>query len=779
MKIITTTLLCFCILLSSSLYAATIVVDDDGGGDFTTVQAAINAGTTMSGDIIRITGGADNIHTEAAITIDKDLTIMGNGQSVTIVQATNSPPSRDEVFIIDAGFIVSFNDLTIQNGRAANTGGSNNQDGGGVHITCDSDSKITFDRVTIKDNEANNKLGGGVYITGSDGTVSFTDCIISNNRAAPAKNNAHGGGIYNGGAKTMTLTRCTVANNRAGGSGGGVYVDEANSMNDYINCTVYSNGAGESNSSEGGGLYLGDASTHKVINCTVSDNVLFPGSTDGGGIYYDAGTFTLTNSIVADNKDGGNTADDIYSNAAFTTTTSLVRVCAGTCPTFSYTSDPSLGAVSTCANGQSYLEPSGGSDAIDNGTAGASVPTTDICGNARDASVDLGSKEVTATCDASSAIITTVGTHSSSIIGTVGSFTYYCNAAGELLLAIDPSTSGAVISASAVQVKVEADPAEYYMQGTGFITNADGAAAMTRRWSVDAAVQPTNAETTVRFFFTIAEFDALEAELEAVDMAWTLDNNVDNMEFFKVTNDALGDFPAISAITSSDVILLSNGGLPTTSTWVSGSHGISDHYAAYKVNSFSGGGGGAGGGGSGASFLPVEMLFFTAKPTNEAVQLDWATASELDNEGFEIEKSLDGQRWQVLGFVKGYGTTTERQNYSFLDERVTAGINYYRLKQLDHDGNFEYSDVRSINVKADANSTYLHLYPNPVSNELTVESGAGMIYIYNQMGVVLKQVEATNSINTLDIQTLPAGQYKALFITTDGHVKSNSFVKLK
>jgi hypothetical protein len=110
--------------------------------------------------------------------------------------------------------------------------------------------------------------------------------------------------------------------------------------------------------------------------------------------------------------------------------------------------------------------------------------------------------------------------------------------------------------------------------------------------------------------------------------------------------------------------------------------------------------------------LPVELTAFNAQVLSEGVQLTWRTASEQNNAGFEVQRSNDQANWTTLGFVRGAGTTTEAQSYSFTDAQASGRV-FYRLKQIDFDGQFEYSNV--IEVDAGTPKTFVleQNYPNP------------------------------------------------------------------
>ena len=103
----------------------------------------------------------------------------------------------------------------------------------------------------------------------------------------------------------------------------------------------------------------------------------------------------------------------------------------------------------------------------------------------------------------------------------------------------------------------------------------------------------------------------------------------------------------------------------------------------------------------GGGFIPVELTSFRATYSKNDVQLNWSTASELNNLGFEIERSTNRSDWRIIGFREGKGTSTEPQEYSFTDDLFgnNSYILYYRLQQIDFDGSFEYSFIVEAEVK--------------------------------------------------------------------------------
>ena len=110
--------------------------------------------------------------------------------------------------------------------------------------------------------------------------------------------------------------------------------------------------------------------------------------------------------------------------------------------------------------------------------------------------------------------------------------------------------------------------------------------------------------------------------------------------------------------------------------------------------------------------IPVELISFTGTANGTDVALNWETASETNNAGFEVQM-LDGETWNALGFVNGHGTTTEAQTYSFTAGDIPIGTHAFRLKQIDFDGVFEYSGEVEVTVETPGTHLISSAYPNP------------------------------------------------------------------
>ena len=138
-------------------------------------------------------------------------------------------------------------------------------------------------------------------------------------------------------------------------------------------------------------------------------------------------------------------------------------------------------------------------------------------------------------------------------------------------------------------------------------------------------------------------------------------------------------------------------------------------------------------------FIPVELTSFSESIVDGNTTLNWTTATELNNQGFDIEKSFDSEKFEKIGFVPGYGTTTESKSYSFAISNLPSQKTYYRLKQIDFDGTFEYSSTIEIEGFAPTEFSLKQNFPNPfnpstkIGFTLPTESYV-KISVYNLIG---------------------------------------------
>ncbi|HRI61841.1 MAG TPA: T9SS type A sorting domain-containing protein [Saprospiraceae bacterium] len=183
--------------------------------------------------------------------------------------------------------------------------------------------------------------------------------------------------------------------------------------------------------------------------------------------------------------------------------------------------------------------------------------------------------------------------------------------------------------------------------------------------------------------------------------------------------------------------------------------------------------------------LPVEMTSFKAMiPLNGGVHLLWATATEKDNQGFDVERSADGRNWASIGFVPGNGTTAIPQDYLFRDEKPLAGVNYYRLKQNDTNGKFEYSPMVVADVRKD--DVDFNVFPNPSNDGMlsfrvvSKNEGAALLEIFDWAGYKLYKepvrIFAGTTIWPVSLATYPKGAYTARLEMPDGTIQFKKIV---
>jgi uncharacterized ubiquitin-like protein YukD len=185
--------------------------------------------------------------------------------------------------------------------------------------------------------------------------------------------------------------------------------------------------------------------------------------------------------------------------------------------------------------------------------------------------------------------------------------------------------------------------------------------------------------------------------------------------------------------------------------------------------------------GDNQSALPVDLVFFKANIESNLVKLSWQTASEQKNEGFEIERSENALDFEKIGFIHGRGTVTTLSDYTFIDDNFFGETNYYRLKIIDLDGNYEYSPLVSVNTPS--KDKEVAVYPNPAHQELNLvipnNAGEKITYsIYNQIGQCLKNQTLLNDkpIQQFDILHLVPAMY-FLKVNLEGKVYIKSFIK--
>ncbi len=180
--------------------------------------------------------------------------------------------------------------------------------------------------------------------------------------------------------------------------------------------------------------------------------------------------------------------------------------------------------------------------------------------------------------------------------------------------------------------------------------------------------------------------------------------------------------------------------------------------------------------------VPVELTSLTASSIGENVELKWFTATETNNQGFQVERMNSAGTFEQIGYVAGFGTTTEPKSYSYTDSKLESGNYTYRLKQIDFDGSFSYSEEVYVTVELPNVYSLEQNYPNPFNPSTTIkysiaEDGFVKLAVYNLLGE-----EVTTIVNS----TQKAGKYEVTFnannLATGVYIyqlKVGSFVETK
>ena len=161
--------------------------------------------------------------------------------------------------------------------------------------------------------------------------------------------------------------------------------------------------------------------------------------------------------------------------------------------------------------------------------------------------------------------------------------------------------------------------------------------------------------------------------------------------------------------------------------------------------------------------LQVKWLTFEASKRGETSLLEWTTVEEFNNKGFDVMRSTDGKNFEKIGWIDAAKVPQTVNRYQFIDEHPRRGVNYYQLKQWDHDGRFDFSPVRTVTF-SDRNFA-VSVTPNPANEfffvDIQSEYEHSMIKLIDLTGrvVLTEEVEDRNIIARLPVDGLPAGAY--------------------
>ena len=186
--------------------------------------------------------------------------------------------------------------------------------------------------------------------------------------------------------------------------------------------------------------------------------------------------------------------------------------------------------------------------------------------------------------------------------------------------------------------------------------------------------------------------------------------------------------------------------------------------------------------------VPVELTSFSASVSGTEVILNWVTASEINNYGFEVQKKFNSD-FKTIGFVPGSGTTTETNKYQFINRNAEEGINIYRLKQIDFSGTFSYSDEVQVNFNAPAEFKLLQNYPNPFNPSTLIsfslaEKAPVSLKVYNMLGELVASLinnelkEPGSYVVNFNAANLSSGTY-IYILKQGGNILSRKMTLLK
>lgn len=646
--------------------------------------------------------------------LDGDIGTAGDhsDNSYHVVVVGISAHSSGEIKTEISGF-------TIQNGNAGTTGDEyiggkliRRDYGGGMNVNTSSAIKISH--CIMLNNRAVNS-GGGATIEHS--AFQIDSCSFISNQAS-----ARGGGLYNYSPGNSSINNSLFESNQSAGDGGGIFF--WNGSTKQFNNIVRGNTA----TGSGGGIYYFGVDTFVFGGCLVTGNTA---GLTGGGMWSNstagaspeifnctfAGNKATSGGAYRYNHNGSNVSTD-FTNCIIWGNSSGIEV-SGTPPDveFSCVQGGFSGTGNVNTDPHFIFAPDYTTSPFTNGDYRLSICSSplinagaasnfgfpqlnyDLDGNPRKmgANFDMGAYEFDPTRLPLPAV---AGTHTSTRSLTHNNIRHFYNC-DNLLLSLNTQLSGAVIADDGVKIQV-AEGATYYPPGTGFVTHVQGAAHFNRQWSVTATTQPNMFGVTVYNYYTTADYNSINDTLAGRHLNRL--SSEQQMYFYKVTNNALGEFPAIADVSNSDVVILQHGTEATTSAWTSAT--IGQHKAAvFKVSSFSGGGGG----GNSGMTLPVNLLSFTGSlQPDKQVYLKWETAEEQHTSHFSVERSTDGARFVAIGKVKAAGTGAH--SYHFTDPSPAAGNNYYRLRMIDTDGKFSISKL--VHIRAAYSNIAVRIAPN-------------------------------------------------------------------
>jgi hypothetical protein len=347
-------------------------------------------------------------------------------------------------------------------------------------------------------------------------------------------------------------------------------------------------------------------------------------------------------------------------------------------------------------------------------------------------------------------------------------FTYYYNPSDptELLFAIEHKPLGGNTNDFTVEIDITTSSNPTQQSGVYSeedIPNEEATFVMGRYFNFNITSGSLNGSVNIRFFYDTDEADTLLA----VAQRWNDDNagstsNVSGLRWFAVNS---GTFEPASALTSAGVTNSRQLSPSGTST----EDGVS--YSEFSTNVLTGGGLGYTVGNN-SVILPVEMLSFTVVMYSDSSGLlRWVTASEINSDYFEVQHAISGGEWKVIGELAAAGNSNDILSYQFVHPKLSVGENFYRLRQVDIDGQDDFTGIRILQY---APLSEVEVYPNPTKDQIFIQSGkkdrilkVEVMTTSGQM-INLNIVQESETLWLTSFERLAAGSYIVLVSTVSG-----------
>ena len=333
------------------------------------------------------------------------------------------------------------------------------------------------------------------------------------------------------------------------------------------------------------------------------------------------------------------------------------------------------------------------------------------------------------------------------------------------------NSNGQNLGSVSVTVNILGSPSEVANNIVPGVCGNSFTAFMGRNFDIVPDNQPST-RVDVKLYFTDSEFTALQAKAIANNNGDLCDED-DDVAFISKVH--VTKYPTGNGPGGPDGTYIENSGDDQDFGANYIQVGVSSFSSFYLHGSAS------------SAPLPVELINFTATAiNNEYIQLDWATALEINNDGFELQRSTDAQNWTNIAWINGNDNSTTAKFYSHNDMQVAQNITYYyRLKQIDNDGQFEYSNIVNATLTG-SNSSFnvLEFVPNPTVDMTTLLISSGVsqdikVVIYNSIGQEVQTGNHTLTVGMnqikLDVNLLAAGTYMAT-VTSGNEVRTKRLV---